>query len=87
LLLPSPACCFCFRRKHGCKKARGLSSLCEETKHVAQSRRTEVTTLARGLHKELEWIPLKAMRKERTDHYHSAAEDKRGNLYYYIVKQ
>jgi len=64
-----------------------LSSLCEETKDVAQSRRTKVTTLARGLHKELEWIPLKAMRKERTDHYKSAAEDERGNLYYCIVKQ
>jgi hypothetical protein len=69
------------------KKVRGLSSLCEETKRCCTSRRSKVTTLARGLHKKLKLLSLKAMRKERTDHYQSAAEDERGNLYYYIVKQ
>jgi serine/threonine protein kinase/Flp pilus assembly protein TadD len=51
-----------------------LSSLGEGAEKVAQSRRTEVATLAKRLHKELEWIPLKAMRKERTRRYRSAAE-------------
>ncbi len=41
---------------------------------VAQSRRTEIATLAKKLHKELEWIPLKAMRKERAERYRSASE-------------
>jgi len=51
-----------------------LSSLGEEAEKVAQSRRTEVATLAKRLHKELEWIPLKAMRKERARRYRSASE-------------
>jgi len=51
-----------------------LSSLGEEAKKVAQSRRTEISTLAKKLHKELEWIPLKAMRKERAERYRSASE-------------
>jgi len=41
---------------------------------IAESRRTEVTTLAKRLHRELEWIPLKAMHKERTERYRSASE-------------
>jgi len=51
-----------------------LSSLGEEAKKVAQSRQTEVATLAKKLHKELEWIPLKAMRKDRAERYRSASE-------------
>jgi len=51
-----------------------LSSLGEEAKKVAESRRTEVATLAKCLHKELEWVPLKAMRKERAERYRSASE-------------
>jgi serine/threonine protein kinase len=51
-----------------------LSSLGEEANKVAQSRRTEIAALARCLHKELEWIPLKAMRKERAERYRSASE-------------
>jgi tetratricopeptide (TPR) repeat protein len=51
-----------------------LSRLGEEAKKVAQSRRTEIATLAKKLHKELEWIPLKAMRKERAERYRSASE-------------
>jgi tetratricopeptide (TPR) repeat protein/tRNA A-37 threonylcarbamoyl transferase component Bud32 len=46
----------------------------KEAGKVAESRRTEVATLARRLHKELEWIPLKAMRKERAERYQSASE-------------
>ncbi|MHC4539826.1 MAG: serine/threonine protein kinase, partial [Planctomycetota bacterium] len=51
-----------------------LSSLGEEAKKVAQSRRTEIAALAKKLHKELEWIPLKAMRKDRSERYRSASE-------------
>jgi serine/threonine protein kinase len=51
-----------------------LAKLGEEAKKLAASRRTEVATLTRRLHKELEWIPLKATRKERSERYRSASE-------------
>ncbi len=51
-----------------------LSNLGEEAKKVAERRCTEVAALAKCLRKELEWIPLKAMRKERTERYRSASE-------------
>ncbi|MCP4452250.1 MAG: serine/threonine protein kinase [Planctomycetes bacterium] len=51
-----------------------LIKLGDEAKKIAESRRTEVGALARCLHKELEWIPLKAMRKERSQRYRSASE-------------
>jgi len=51
-----------------------LTKLGDEAKKVAETRRTEVGALARCLHKELEWIPLKAMRKERSQRYRSASE-------------
>jgi len=51
-----------------------LTKLGEEAKKVAESRRTEIATLAKKLHKELEWIPLKAMRKDRAERYRSASE-------------
>ncbi|MHC4539925.1 MAG: protein kinase domain-containing protein [Planctomycetota bacterium] len=46
----------------------------EQAKAIAESRRTQVVPLARCLHRELEWIPLKAMRKDRCRRYRSAAE-------------
>jgi len=51
-----------------------LTSLGEEAKAIAASRSTQVIALARRLHRELEWIPLKAMRKERCRRYKSASE-------------
>ncbi len=51
-----------------------LTNLGESAVKVAQSRRTDLGTLAKKLHKELEWIPLKAMRKERAERYRSASE-------------
>ena len=51
-----------------------LSSLGADATHVAEKRRTQVGALTRRLHKELEWIPLKALRKERSRRYESAAE-------------
>jgi serine/threonine protein kinase len=41
---------------------------------IAQRRRTALPTLIRELRSELEWIPLKAMRKDREQRYRSAAE-------------
>ncbi|MEJ2705645.1 MAG: serine/threonine-protein kinase, partial [Sedimentisphaerales bacterium] len=51
-----------------------LSKLGEEAKKVAENRRTEIGTLAKHLRKELEWIPLKAMRKDCSERYRSASE-------------
>jgi serine/threonine protein kinase/tetratricopeptide (TPR) repeat protein len=51
-----------------------LTKLGEAAEKIAESRRTKIETLARRLHRELEWIPLKAMRKERTERYRSASE-------------
>jgi len=51
-----------------------LSSLGEAAKAIAQKRRTEVGSLSKKLHRELEWIPLKAMRKDRRERYRSASE-------------
>jgi serine/threonine protein kinase/WD40 repeat protein len=51
-----------------------LSGLGEEAQKIAQCRQTEVATLTKCLHKELEWIPLKAMRKEPDRRYQYASE-------------
>jgi serine/threonine protein kinase len=51
-----------------------LMSLGEEAMKVAERRCTETASLAKCLRKELELIPLKAMRKERTERYRSASE-------------
>ena len=41
---------------------------------IAQRRQTALPTLIRSLRSELEWIPLKAMRRDREHRYRSAAE-------------
>jgi serine/threonine protein kinase len=41
---------------------------------IAHQRRTHVGVFARQLRQDLEWIPLKAMRKDRTRRYGSASE-------------
>jgi len=51
-----------------------LTSLGEKATKVAEERRTNVVNLAKRLRRELEWIPLKAMRKDRTRRYRSASE-------------
>ncbi|MBL7187940.1 MAG: serine/threonine protein kinase [Phycisphaerae bacterium] len=51
-----------------------LTNLGEDAIKVARSRQTDIAALAKKLHKELEWIPLKAMRKERAERYRSASE-------------
>ena len=51
-----------------------LNKLGKEALSIAQNRRMEVQTLTKHLKKELEWIPLKAMRKEHSERYRSASE-------------
>jgi WD40 repeat protein len=51
-----------------------LSSLGDEAKKVAKRRDTEAAALKRRLYKELEWIPLKAMRKEPDRRYQTVSE-------------
>jgi eukaryotic-like serine/threonine-protein kinase len=51
-----------------------LTDLGQEAQAIAESRRTQIITLARCLHRELEWIPMKAMRKDRVRRYRSASE-------------
>jgi WD40 repeat protein/tRNA A-37 threonylcarbamoyl transferase component Bud32 len=51
-----------------------LTGLGEEAKGIAERRETYVDALAKRLHRELEWIPLKAMRKERVRRYRSVSE-------------
>ncbi len=51
-----------------------LTRLGEQAKTIAASRGTQAVPLARRLHRELEWIPLKAMRKDRCRRYRSASE-------------
>jgi eukaryotic-like serine/threonine-protein kinase len=51
-----------------------LTKLGDEAIAIAEKRRTQIHALAKHLRKELEWIPLKAMRKERAERYRSASE-------------
>jgi len=46
----------------------------EESARLAQLRRTDVRTLNRRLHGDLDWITLKAMEKDRTRRYASVGE-------------
>ncbi|MBN2270310.1 MAG: serine/threonine protein kinase [Sedimentisphaerales bacterium] len=54
--------------------SRRVADLASEGKEAADARSTPLKTLVKTLRKELEWIPLKAMRKESTRRYQSAAE-------------
>ncbi|CAN5591358.1 hypothetical protein BH09PLA1_BH09PLA1_11070 [soil metagenome] len=46
----------------------------EDALRIAERRRVTLPALAAELKRELEWIPLKAMRKDRTERYQSATE-------------
>ena len=56
------------------KPSTRLTSLGQDAVKVAESRGTDVANLARRLRRELEWIPLKAMRKDRTRRYRSVSQ-------------
>jgi tetratricopeptide (TPR) repeat protein len=51
-----------------------LSSLGDQATDVAKNRQTELSQLQRELKSELEWIPLKAMRKDRSQRYTTVTE-------------
>ncbi|MFC1637009.1 protein kinase [Planctomycetota bacterium] len=51
-----------------------LSRLGDEARKVAEKRHTEVAVLTRRLRKELEWIPLMALRKEPDRRYQTVSE-------------
>ena len=51
-----------------------LSKLGDAARQIAEARCTDVKTLTKSLQQELEWIPLKAMRKDRAHRYRSAYE-------------
>src|SRR5438045_990929 len=56
------------------KPSARLSSLGDAASRLAQLRRSMAPSLVRQLSRELEWIPLKAMRKERERRYASPQE-------------
>jgi serine/threonine protein kinase len=56
------------------KPSTRLSSLGDEAEEVAKRRGTHADVLVKRLRNELEWIPLKAMRKERARRYRSPSE-------------
>ncbi len=62
------------REEEPLRPSTRLSTLGPEAQRIAEARRTDIAALARSLQKELEWIPLKAMRKDRTRRYRSAYE-------------
>jgi serine/threonine protein kinase/Tfp pilus assembly protein PilF len=51
-----------------------LNGLADQASPIAQRRGTDVAVLVKRLRRELEWIPLKAMRKDRSRRYRSASE-------------
>jgi serine/threonine protein kinase/Flp pilus assembly protein TadD len=51
-----------------------LSGLGESAVEIAKHRQTQPGALERELRGDLEWIPLKALRKERSERYRTAAE-------------
>ena len=62
------------REEEPLRPSTRLSTLGEAAQRIAEARQTDVTALSKSLQSELEWIPLKAMRKNRTRRYHSAHE-------------
>ncbi|MBN2271248.1 MAG: protein kinase [Sedimentisphaerales bacterium] len=56
------------------KPSTKLLNLGEKGSSIAVHRRTDIKTLSKRLHNELEWIPLKAIRKERDRRYKTASE-------------
>ena len=54
--------------------SRRLSTLGDSATDIAQRRRTQARSLGRQLRSELEWIPLRALRKERDRRYTTPQE-------------
>ncbi len=62
------------REQEPVRPSTRLSALGGKAMAIAQQRNTEAGALLRHLKGELEWIPLKALRKDRTRRYTSASE-------------
>jgi serine/threonine protein kinase/WD40 repeat protein len=62
------------RQENPPKPSIRLRNLGEASLQIAQNRSTEVKALICRLYKELEWIPIKALRKERERRYQSVTE-------------
>jgi serine/threonine protein kinase len=56
------------------RPATRLSSLGKDAENIASNRQTELAALTKRLDRELEWIPLMAMRKDRRYRYRSASD-------------
>ena len=54
-----------------CTQLSSISDADDATK-IAQARQTQIEVLAGLLRKELEWIPLKTLKKQRCERYDSA---------------
>ncbi|NQV36326.1 MAG: serine/threonine protein kinase, partial [Phycisphaeraceae bacterium] len=62
------------REEEPLRPSTRISALGKEADEIAARRDTNVAGLAKRLYRELEWIPLKALRKDRTRRYTSASE-------------
>ncbi len=62
------------REEEPLRPSTRITTLGEAAQEVATRRGTSVTELTKRLRSELEWIPLMAMRKDRTQRYASASE-------------
>ena len=62
------------REEEPLRPSTRISAMGNAAKDIADRRGTNVAELAKRLNRELEWIPLKAMRKDRVRRYRSAAE-------------
>jgi len=62
------------RKQDPLRPSTRLSRLGDEAHEIARNRRTDKDALTRCIRRELEWIPLKAMCKERAERYRSASE-------------
>ncbi|NQV31720.1 MAG: hypothetical protein HQ515_03455, partial [Phycisphaeraceae bacterium] len=62
------------REEEPLRPSTRISAMGSAAKDIAARRGTNVAELAKRLNRELEWIPLKAMRKDRVRRYTSASE-------------
>jgi Tol biopolymer transport system component/serine/threonine protein kinase len=62
------------REEEPSRPSRRVTALGDAATEVARRRGTEATVLARQLRGDLDWITLKALEKDRTRRYQSAAE-------------
>jgi len=61
------------REEEPLRPSTRISAMGNAAKEIAARRGTNVAELTKRLNRELEWIPLKAMRKDRTRRYTSAS--------------